>query len=196
MKSPAFDALGRWSAARQIASPNTDERPAGMAAVLLVIHGISLPPGVFGGDSIERLFTNTLDPAAHPYFDSIAALRVSAHFVIGRDGLLTQFVPCAARAWHAGLSSWRGRTTCNDFSIGIELEGVDDLAYDDRQYAQLANLARGLCAQYPIESIVGHEHVAPGRKTDPGPAFDWDRFERESALGRLRFVDVRALSQD
>ncbi|CAN5386383.1 1,6-anhydro-N-acetylmuramyl-L-alanine amidase AmpD [soil metagenome] len=191
-----FDALGRCASARQVASPNSDARPDDRPPELLVVHGISLPPGEFGGDSIERLFTNRLDPAAHPYFETIAALRVSAHFVIRRDGELIQFVPCSARAWHAGVSSWRGRATCNDYSIGVELEGVDDVPYDERQYAALAELARQICLHYPIEAIVGHEHIAPGRKTDPGPAFDWLRFERESALGKERFDDVRALAQD
>lgn len=193
--SAGIDAAGTCAAARQVTSPNADDRPAGMQPVLLVVHGISLPPGEFGGKAIEQLFTNTLDPAADPYFETIATLRVSAHFVIRRDGDLIQFVACASRAWHAGASSWRGRSACNDFSIGIELEGVDERPYDDRQYARLAELARGLFERYAIESIVGHEHIAPGRKTDPGPAFDWRRFEFESQLESRLFDDIRAITQ-
>ncbi len=160
---------------RYIASPNCDERPAGAAVELLVIHGISLPPGQFGGPGLINLFTNRLDPGAHPYYRESAALKGSAHFVIRRDGELMQFVPCAKRAWHAGQSSWCGRGGCNDFSIGIELEGADDTAYEDAQYGTLARLARVLKARYPIKDIVGHSDIAPDRKTDPGAHFDWAR---------------------
>lgn len=159
-------------------SPNCDDRPVEADISLLVVHGISLPPGEFGGPAIAQLFTNRLDPAGHPYFATIANLRVSAHFLIGRDGALTQFVTCARRSWHAGASSWQGRAGCNDFSIGVELEGSDDLPYAPAQYRVLASLARALCRRYPIVDLVGHSDIAPGRKTDPGPAFDWARFRR------------------
>ena len=165
--------------ARQVPSPNWNERPTGTVISLIVVHGISLPPGQFGGDDVSRLFTNTLDPEADPYYPGIAHLRVSSHFFIRRDAELVQFVPCRLRAWHAGVSSWRGRTSCNDFSVGIELEGTDDLAYTTPQYAMLARVARALRGRYPIRDMVGHCDVAPGRKTDPGAAFDWPR------LGRL-----------
>lgn len=161
---------------RFIPSPNCDERPAGCAIDLLVIHHISLPPGEFGGPGIVDLFTNRLDPAAHPDYASLAGLRVSSHFLIRRDGELIQFVPCAKRAWHAGASSWKGRTRCNDFSIGIEMEGTGEVAFTDAQFARLAELARALKARYPITDIVGHSDVAPGRKSDPGPFFDWARY--------------------
>jgi len=173
-----IDAEGRASIATQIVSPNCDERPDDTAISLIVVHGISLPPGEFGGDGIERLFTNRLDPAAHPYYATVAPLRVSSHFLIRRDGGLLQFVPCRLRAWHAGASAWRGRAGCNDFSIGIELEGADSLPYTERQYRMLARLSRALMKRYPIADVAGHSDVAPGRKTDPGPAFDWARFRR------------------
>ena len=166
---------GRVDAARYVASPNCDERPPGAAITLLVIHNISLPPGEFGGEGIARLFTNELDIAAHPYYRSLDGLRVSAHFLIRRTGELLQFVPCTKRAWHAGVSSWCGRSGCNDFSIGIELEGADDVPYTDAQYRVLAELARTLQSAYPITDIVGHCDIAPTRKTDPGPSFDWRR---------------------
>jgi AmpD protein len=167
---------GLLDVARFLPSPNCDERPPGAAVELLVIHGISLPPGEFGGDAVSDLFLNRLDPAAHPYFGGIAALRVSAHFFLRRDGEIIQFVPCALRAWHAGESQWRGRWRCNDFSLGIELEGSDDQPYTDPQYERLIMLARTLYRRYPIQASVGHADIAPGRKTDPGPAFDWVRY--------------------
>ncbi len=142
---------------------------------LIVVHAISLPPGEFGGDGIVRLFGNCLDASAHPYFAQISTLRVSAHFLLRRDGELIQFVSCAQRAWHAGLSSWNGRQRCNDFSLGIELEGCDDSPFAPVQYRRLRALIRVLCAAYPIEAVVGHSDIAPGRKTDPGPHFDWRR---------------------
>ena len=148
---------------------------------VIVVHGISLPPGKFGGEAIARLFTNTLDPTAHPSFAAIAQLRVSAHFQIRRDGELVQFVGCNERAWHAGVSSWKGRERCNDFSIGIELEGTDAQAYAAAQYTMLARLVRALKRIYPIADLVGHSDIAPGRKTDPGPAFDWARLARLTA---------------
>ena len=172
------DRAGIVRAARQIPSPNCDERPQDIAITLLVVHNISLPPGRFGGNAIIELFTNRLDPAAHPYYATIAKRRVSPHFLIRRDGGLIQFVACARRAWHAGVSRWRGRAACNDFSIGVELEGTDDLAYENAQYATLARLTRALRRRYPIAEMVGHRDIAPGRKTDPGPAFDWARYRR------------------
>jgi len=171
-------AIGRDGAAAlatQIPSPNCDARPSGTTISLIVVHGISLPPGKFGGDGVARLFTNTLDPNADPYFPGIAHLKVSSHFFIRRGGELVQFVNCGRRAWHAGVSSWRGRPACNDFSVGIELEGTDELPYEGPQYLTLARVARALRARYPIRDMVGHCDVAPGRKTDPGASFDWPR---------------------
>jgi AmpD protein len=172
---PRLDAAGWLAGAKRRASPNCDTRPEGTQVSLVVVHGISLPPGEFGGDGIERLFTNRLDPRVHPYYAGIADLRVSAHFLVRRDGAVVQFVPCAMRAWHAGASSWRGRERCNDFSIGVELEGTDTRPYTARQYARLARLVRALHRHYPIAHVAGHSDVAPRRKTDPGPAFDWRR---------------------
>lgn len=161
-------------------SPNHNERPAGEIS-LLVIHNISLPPGQFGGPGVRQLFTNCLDPDEHPYYREIQGLEVSAHLLIDRQGTVTQFVPFDRRAWHAGRSCFDGRENCNDFSIGIELEGADEIAYTDAQYLMLARVTRALMEAYPAitpERICGHSHIAPGRKTDPGPAFDWDRFQR------------------
>lgn len=154
-----------------VESPNHDERPPGAKVFLAVIHSISLPPGEYGGDAIERLFCNRLDPGAHPYFREIAELRVSSHYLIRRDGALVQFVPVARRAWHAGVSSWRGRSACNDFSIGIELEGTDTTAFERAQYAVLASLLSSL----PVRDIAAHSDLAPARKTDPGIGFEWRR---------------------
>lgn len=164
-------------------SPNCDERPDGMAIDLLVIHAISLPPGAFGGPAIEDFFLNRLDPQAHPYYATLSAMRVSAHFVVRRDGSLLQFVPCAKRAWHAGVSSWRGRVRCNDFSIGVELEGCDDRPFEAAQYATLIELTGALRRAYPIADAARHSDIAPGRKTDPGEHFEWERF---LALARFR----------
>jgi len=174
----AIDSAGVAAAATQVPSPNCDARPAGTDVSLIVVHGISLPPGKFGGGDVARFFANELDPAADPFYPGIAHLRVSAHFFIRRDGELVQFVPCGRRAWHAGVSSWRGRPSCNDYSIGIELEGTDDLPYATPQYRRLAQVVRMLRVRYPIRDLVGHSHVAPGRKTDPGTAFDWSRLGR------------------
>jgi AmpD protein len=171
-----LDSEGMLSGATQIPSPNWDERPQGADIALLVVHNISLPPGEFGGEGIVRLFTNSLDFSTHPYFETLRDLKVSAHFLLRRDGEVIQFVPCAGRAWHAGASIWRGRERCNDFSVGVELEGVDDQAYTEAQYASLSRLFLALRARYPIVDVVGHADIAPGRKTDPGPAFDWARF--------------------
>jgi AmpD protein len=181
-----IDATGIVKIARQVPSPNHDQRPAHVAITLIVVHGISLPPGEFGGDAIERFFTNQLNPEAHPYYSDIAALNVSAHFLVRRDGALIQFVACGERAWHAGASTWKGKERCNDYSIGIELEGTDDLPYEPPQYETLARLSRALRRRYPISELVGHSDIAPGRKSDPGPAFDWSRLRR--LLGSL---DVR-----
>jgi len=156
-------------------SPNCDDRPPGTRISLLVVHGISLPPGHFRGDAVERLFTNRLGFDGHPFFASLAGLRVSSHFLIRRDGSLLQFGSCERRAWHAGVSAWRGRARCNDFSIGVELEGTDTRPYTARQYQRLARLVRALRSRYPIAELAGHSDIAPGRKTDPGPAFDWRR---------------------
>ena len=164
---------GRLDEARQLESPNCDQRPAGSEPTLLLLHSISLPPGEYGGDAIERLFTNRLDPRAHPYFSEIFSLRVSAHFVIRRDGEVVQFVPVHLRAWHAGESSWRGRSRCNDFSVGVELEGTDDTPFEEVQYARLGLLVAQLRSRFPLRDIAAHSDVAPGRKTDPGTRFDW-----------------------
>lgn len=172
---------GLLDRARQVHSPNQDERPPGCEPELLVIHSISLPPGEYGGPWIERLFANELDPSAHPYFAKIADLRVSAHLLIRRDGELVQFVPFHHRAWHAGLSTYEGRERCNDFSIGIELEGTDQGDFTSAQYAALVDVVALLDQTYPgisPQRIAGHSDIAPGRKTDPGPGFDW------RALGR------------
>jgi AmpD protein len=169
---------GLIEGATYVPSPNCDDRPPGCAAELVVVHGISLPPGEFGGPWIERLFTNCLSPAEHPYFAEVCGLRVSAHALIRRDGTIVQFVPLSLRAWHAGASSWRGRERCNDFSIGIELEGADHLPYEEAQYDALAAVVATLLDAYPAltpETIAGHSDIAPGRKTDPGPAFEWPR---------------------
>jgi AmpD protein len=173
----SFDAQGWLATAHRLPSPNCDERPQGSAIRLVVIHNISLPPGVFDGDAVIELFTNRLDWDAHPYYQGIRGLKVSAHFFVRRDGSLIQFVPCALRAWHAGASCWQGIERCNDFSIGIELEGTDDLPFTDAQYATLGPLLQTLKQAYPIEAVVGHSDIAPGRKTDPGPHFAWQRLD-------------------
>lgn len=175
MRMIEIDAHGLASAARQLHSPNQDQRPEAIDISLVVIHNISLPPGQYGGDGVLQLFTNRLDKDAHPYYASIHQLRVSAHFFIRRDGELIQFVPCAQRAWHAGVSSWQQRERCNDFSVGIELEGSDDEPFMAPQYETLNLLLSGLRQRYPIAAVVGHSDIAPGRKTDPGPCFDWSR---------------------
>ena len=167
---------GWMKGVRKLASPNFDNRPRGIAPDLLVIHNISLPPGIFGGDAVIRLFCNTLDFDAHPYYAQLRGLRVSAHFLIRRDGEIIQLVSCDRRAWHAGASSWQGRSRCNDFSIGVELEGCDAVPFDERQYAALARLTRVLQRAYPLRQFAGHSDIAPQRKTDPGPCFDWPRY--------------------
>ncbi len=166
---------GWLDTARRVESPNCDQRPLDESISLIVVHAISLPPSQFGSDDIVRLFTNSLDPDAHPYFAQISAVRVSAHFLIRRDGELIQFVSCDQRAWHAGVSCWQKRERCNDFSIGIELEGCDEQPFEDAQYERLIALIDALRSSYPISAVVGHSDIAPGRKSDPGPCFEWQR---------------------
>jgi AmpD protein len=175
-------ATGLLIGVRQVLSPHCDARPAEMLPELIIVHGISLPPNEFGGPWIDRLFTGTLAWDAHPYFRQIEGLRASAHVVIRRDGQLTQYVPFGERAWHAGVSQYRTRSGCNDFSVGVELEGTDDIAYTDAQYAQLVELIAALIEAYPSlspEHLVGHSDVAPGRKSDPGPYFEWPRLRAQ-----------------
>ncbi|WP_427913818.1 1,6-anhydro-N-acetylmuramyl-L-alanine amidase AmpD [Ramlibacter sp. MMS24-I3-19] len=181
---PTDDALWRggwYRFARRLASPNFGPRPPGTEVDLAILHSISLPPGQYGGDEVQALFTNTLDWSAHPYFRQIEGLQVSSHFYVRRGGELWQFVSCDQRAWHAGTSHWRGRDNCNDFSIGIELEGLEGSTFEDEQYDTVAGLCSAIAQHYPIRGIAGHEHVAPGRKQDPGPGLDWARLQR--ALG-------------
>ncbi len=173
--NPDFDPAGWLRLARRLPSPNCDDYSADTRPELLVIHNISLPPNEYGGDGVERLFTNTLDPAEHPYYATIAHLRVSAHFFIRRDGELLQFVPITRRAWHAGVSNYCGRERCNDFSLGVEMEGSDFEPFCDAQYDTLKQLIAQLKQVLPLLAITGHEYIAPGRKTDPGPYFDWDK---------------------
>lgn len=164
---------GWWRHATRLRSPNCNERPPGEVVTLAIVHSISLPPGQYGGDAVERLFTNRLESDAHPYYAQLEGLRVSAHFFVRRDGSALQFVSCDQRAWHAGASNWRGRDGCNDWSVGIELEGLEGQAFERAQYRTLCRLLRALVRRYPIAEVVGHEHVAPGRKGDPGAGFDW-----------------------
>lgn len=180
-ENPGYIVDGWLEGAEQCASPNFNQRPENIVISLLVIHNISLPPGEFGGGYVQDFFQNKLDAKLHPYFESIAELKVSAHLFIERDGKVTQFVPFDARAWHAGGSSFDGVAECNNYSIGIELEGTDDLPYSDAQYRALEKVSRQLLLSYPKltpERITGHADIAPGRKTDPGPAFDWQRFRK------------------
>jgi AmpD protein len=172
-----INAQGWLSGLRRISSPNYDARPAGEKINLLIIHSISLPPERFEGMAVTQLFTNTLNCDEHPYYEKLRGVRVSAHFFIRRNGEIIQFVSCNQRAWHAGVSQWWGKTRCNDFSLGIEMEGSDSVGYTDKQYQKLVYLTRRLCRAYPIAEIVGHADVAPGRKTDPGPYFDWNHFK-------------------
>ncbi len=172
---------GWYRYARRLDSPNFGPRPESATIDLVVVHSISLPPGQYGGDEVQRLFTNTLDWNAHPYFQTITGMEVSSHFYIRRQGELWQFVSCADRAWHAGVSSYRGRENCNDDSIGIELEGLEGSTFEAAQYETLASLCAALGQHYPVQHIAGHEHIAPGRKADPGPGFRWT--ELQQALG-------------
>ena len=181
---------GWWAGAQHCPSPNFGPRPAGTKVTLAIVHSISLPPGCFGGDAVQRLFTNRLDWDAHPYYDSIRGLRVSAHFLLRRSGRTQQFVSCDQRAWHAGASLWRGRADCNDWSIGIELEGLEGGTFEPAQYTQLTHLLQLLSRRYPLFEAVGHEHVAPGRKADPGAGFDWLRLRRMLRGGAPRLPVV------
>jgi AmpD protein len=173
---------GWHSAATRLDSPNFGTRPAQAVIDLIVLHSISLPPGQYGGDEVQQLFTNTLDWQAHPYFAKIKGLVVSSHFYIRRNGELWQFVSCKDRAWHAGISSYRGRSNCNDDSIGVELEGLEGDVFEDAQYRTLAVLCNDIMRHYPIAYFAGHEHIAPGRKLDPGPGFDWHRLQQSVSL--------------
>ena len=179
---------GWWRRARVVPSPNFGPRPTDTNIDLVVLHSISLPPGEYGGDEIERLFTNRLDWAAHPYFETIRGATVSAHFLVRRDGEVVQFVSADDRAWHAGTSRWNGRENCNDFSIGIELEGLEGENFDGDQYPVLAELLASIAECYPIVDVAGHEHVAPGRKDDPGAGFDWALLRRLANTESLRFA--------
>jgi AmpD protein len=170
---------GWYRFARRLASPNFGPRPAGAQVDLVVVHSISLPPGEYGGDQVQALFTNTLDWTAHPYFRQIEGLQVSAHFYIRRGGELWQFVSCDDRAWHAGASHWRGRDNCNDDSVGIELEGIEGGPFEPAQYEALAAVCAALAQRYPVRHVAGHEHIAPGRKQDPGSGFDWALLQRQ-----------------
>ncbi len=183
----SIDPAGFILGSRRVLSPNFDQRPVGEQITLLVIHSISLPPGEFGGSFVEALFTNSLDCSKHIYFEALRGLRVSAHFFIRRDGSLVQFVSCHDRAWHAGQSEWKGRVGCNDFSIGIELEGADTSQFTVPQYAGLVELSALLRSRFPISDIVGHADISPGRKSDPGPFFDWSFFRSELNSVSVRF---------
>lgn len=169
---PEWD-CGWWARARRCPSPNFGPRPTGVEPSLVVVHSISLPPGIYGGDEVERFFLNRLDISAHPYFEALRDVSVSAHFFIRRDGRCIQFVSCCDRAWHAGVSSWRGRSNCNDYSVGIELEGLEGEAFDAAQYATLCDVLQAVAGEGGCIDVVGHEHVSAGRKADPGACFDW-----------------------
>jgi len=176
---------GWWAHARRLDSPNFGPRPEGVPVSLVVIHSISLPPGVFGGGEVEALFTNQLDWEAHPYFQGIRGLEVSAHFFIRRDGECVQFVSTLERAWHAGRSSWAGRENCNDYSVGIELEGLEGGGFEAVQLQTLVKVLRAVAQIHTLEAVIGHEHVAPGRKADPGPGFDWTWLRHELAWSEV-----------
>jgi N-acetyl-anhydromuramoyl-L-alanine amidase len=182
---PVIDAQGWIDGVLQLPSPNCDPRPEGAGIDLVVVHAISLPPDRFGGAGISALFTNALDPDLHPYFREIAALRVSAHALVRRDGRVVQYVPFGLRAWHAGASNWMGRERCNDFSVGIELEGTDEHDFDPRQYATLNSIVRALRLAYGVGAIAGHSDIAPGRKTDPGPRFDWMQMSSSEGMQKI-----------
>ena len=181
---------GWYRCARALASPNFGPRPQRAQTDLVVLHSISLPPGQYGEPNVQRLFTNQLDWDKHPYFQSIRGLQVSAHFFVTRMGELWQFVSCDARAWHAGQSSYRGRGDCNNDSIGIELEGIEGGSFDEEQYESLSALCAALLAKYPIAHFAGHEHIAPGRKGDPGAGFDWPRMQRGVGLPSKFFPEI------
>jgi AmpD protein len=177
-----IDASGWLDSSIRLPSPNFEARPGNITPTLIVIHNISLPPDEFGGSAIAEFFQNRLDHDAHPYYAQLRGMRVSAHFVIRRDGLVEQYVSCNERAWHAGVSSFLGRERCNDFSIGIELEGSDSLPFEPAQYAALSSVVGALLKRYPIAALAGHSDIAPGRKTDPGPYFDWPRLQADTRL--------------
>jgi N-acetyl-anhydromuramoyl-L-alanine amidase len=177
---------GWYRFARVLASPNFGVRPEAARIDLIVLHSISLPPGEYGNHNVQRLFTNQLDWDAHPYFQSIRGMQVSAHFFISRTGEMWQFVSCDARAWHAGQSSYRGRSNCNDDSVGIELEGLEGHRFEAAQYETLSALCAALMTQYPVAHVAGHEHIAPGRKQDPGSGFDWPELTRSLGLSPAR----------
>lgn len=185
---PGMWSRGWYRRAHALPSPNFGPRPPGTAIDLAVVHSISLPPGQYGGNEVQALFTNTLDWNAHPYFQQIRGIEVSSHFYVRRDGVLWQFVSVDDRAWHAGRSRFRGRGNCNDYSVGIELEGLEGERFTARQYERLGRLIRALAARYPIAAVTGHENIAPGRKHDPGPGFDWSRLQRELRQGAARIV--------
>ena len=186
---------GWYRATRRCVSPNFDMRPPGTAVSLVVVHSISLPPGEYGGPAVEQLFTNRLDWDAHPYYAQIRGLHVSAHLWVRRDGEPVQFVSCDDRAWHAGRSAWRGRSQCNDYSVGVELEGFEGTTFETAQYATLATLIEALATRYPLEGVVGHEHVAPGRKHDPGAGFEWQRLA-DLLKGRSRHLRAAIAALD
>lgn len=183
-----LDAQGWCVGVSHMPSPHVDARPSADLPQLLVIHNISLPPGEFGGPEIAALFCGTLDTSSHPALADLAGVRVSAHFLIRRDASIIQFVSCLQRAWHAGVSEFNGRSRCNDFSIGIELEGCDTCAFVDEQYVALRQLTQALCLAYPLSAVRGHQHIAPGRKTDPGPCFDWQKYQ-DQGFAQLTFPD-------
>ena len=194
-KPDAENALWRggwYRFSRHLPSPNFGPRPSGATVDLIVIHSISLPPGQYGGDEVQQLFTNTLDWRAHPYFDTIKGMEVSAHFYIRRNGELWQFVSCDERAWHAGSSHYRGRSNCNDDSVGIELEGTEDDAFEAAQYETLASLCAALSQREAIKHVAGHEHIAPGRKADPGTGFDWALLQHSLGWPPQYFPEVLA----
>ena len=182
---------GWWQAAARLESPNFGPRPEHTAVTLAVIHSISLPPGQYGGDAIERLFTNRLDWHAHPYFQSIRGLQVSSHFLIRRHGEVMQFVSCDDRAWHAGASSWLGQDDCNNYAVGIELEGLEGQGFEEAQYGALAQLLVAVRKQFPLRHVVGHEHIAPGRKQDPGAGFDWAGLQLALGWPQTMFASVQ-----
>ena len=186
-RPPGLWRQGWYRDAQHSPSPNFGPRPAGAPIDLIVLHSISLPPGRYGGDEVQRLFGNQLDCDAHPYFDALRGLEVSSHFYLRRDGALWQFVSCDARAWHAGASSWRGRDNCNDDSIGIELEGLEGEPFEAPQYDVLAGLCGAIARHYPIAFVAGHEDIAPGRKADPGSGFDWRELRRQLSWDDARF---------
>ncbi len=194
-QQPAWDG-GWWREARAVPSPNFGPRPHGEdgRVWLVVLHSISLPPGCYGGPQVEQFFTNTLDCSAHPYFEALRGVAVSAHFFVRRDGQVLQFVSTADRAWHAGVSLWRGRAQCNDFSIGIELEGLEGEGFEAPQYASLIRLMRALAAELPLRDVAGHEHIAPGRKGDPGPGFHWEKLAE--VIGELSLRGPAAVGHE